>query len=132
MRRLWQHRGRQVYLREAGTDGVEEALRRAGRAAGEGGVQSALPALQDKGFSEAEWRCVWAQAGLSARERQYVESWLQGVGGAELAALAGVSAESVKTWRKRAFSKIRRALADDQPAAPPPRPSPAGTRANRR
>ncbi len=55
-------------------------------------------------------RQIIGKAGLSDREKQYVNGFLQGKTPRELAAQAGVSTETVKTWRKRAFQKLRTVL----------------------
>jgi RNA polymerase sigma factor (sigma-70 family) len=47
------------------------------------------------------------QAGLSQRERLYLKWLMEGRPLKEMAAIAHVSVETVKTWRKRAMHKLR-------------------------
>jgi RNA polymerase sigma factor (sigma-70 family) len=60
-------------------------------------------------FCEEEWRSLLAS--LSEREVLAVEKIaIDGMSMAELARREGVSADTVKTWKQRAFAKIRAAL----------------------
>lgn len=57
-------------------------------------------------FCEMEWRSLLTS--LSEREALAVEKLvIDGLTMSELAQIEGVSAETVKTWKKRAFQKIR-------------------------
>ncbi|MDQ0189376.1 sigma-70 family RNA polymerase sigma factor [Alicyclobacillus cycloheptanicus] len=60
--------------------------------------------------ASAELQLTLDAAGLSPRERQYVEGALCGYTNAEICRAQGVSSETVKTWRKRAFRKVRGVL----------------------
>lgn len=72
--------------------------------------------LEDSGsakeYESAEWRLCLAAIPLSPRERMAVEGALEGRGIAEIAQAEGVSVETVKTWRKRAWKKAREALCE--------------------
>jgi RNA polymerase sigma factor (sigma-70 family) len=57
-------------------------------------------------FCDMEWRSLLAS--LSEREALAVEKLvIDGLSMRELAQMEGVSSETVKTWKKRAFAKIR-------------------------
>ncbi|WP_067930146.1 sigma-70 family RNA polymerase sigma factor [Alicyclobacillus kakegawensis] len=61
-------------------------------------------------YSLIEWRLVLPAAGLSERERVVTEAMASGWRIKELAQALGVSAETVKTVRKRALRKLREHL----------------------
>ena len=64
-------------------------------------------------FSELEWRSLLAS--LSEREMLVVERIvIDGMTMAELARQEHVSPDTVKTWKKRAFAKIRAELGKDK------------------
>ncbi|GGJ13708.1 hypothetical protein GCM10010885_23800 [Alicyclobacillus cellulosilyticus] len=121
MRRLWRYDDRVVHVSGRGEDAeaeqAEEALSRlaAGRAQADGrmaaGAGGCGPESLDP-MAAADWRLTVRAAGLSDRERLWLAAAAAGYGPMELAAACGVSAETVRTWRKRTLYKLRAALAE--------------------
>jgi RNA polymerase sigma factor (sigma-70 family) len=64
-------------------------------------------------YALAEWRALFAAAGLSPRERLAMTTLMNGWKTGEVAKAMCVSAETVKTWRKRAMEKLRKVMAED-------------------
>lgn len=104
MRRLWTVAARNVYA-DAPVDGDES---------GTGSRWDTVAAGAGSGVAfdaadvELELTSLLDDAKLSPRERFAIEAGLMGYSLAELAQSEGVSVETVKTWRKRAFAKLRR------------------------
>lgn len=61
-------------------------------------------------FSALEWRDLLRQAKLTEREAMAITLSRDGWSSTAIAKQMGMSAETVKTWRKRAFRKLRKAL----------------------
>ncbi|MCL6518167.1 sigma-70 family RNA polymerase sigma factor [Alicyclobacillus sp.] len=106
MRREWTIRARAVYERgESTEEGLDAAWDRLRLREGD--------ALEVEGMEEmvaAEWRVLFLQARLSAREQLGVWSLVEGWTLPELASRCGVSLETCRTWRKRGLRKLRAAL----------------------
>ncbi|WDL95228.1 RNA polymerase sigma factor [Alicyclobacillus sp. ALC3] len=90
MRRLWTVEARSVALQDYHLDDGSDWL---GRSSGMAGV---------------ELRMMMEAAHLSPREAQSIRGQLMGLSCSEIAKEQGVSVETVKTWRKRAFRKLRK------------------------
>lgn len=72
-------------------------------------LESLTDPQAEQAFSEAEWRSLLAS--LSDREALVIEQVvIDGLSMAELARRENVSADTVKTWKQRAFVKIRKEL----------------------
>jgi RNA polymerase sigma factor (sigma-70 family) len=61
-------------------------------------------------YSDVEVKLWLDSVALSPRERLGVESLLAGWSRSDVATALGVSIESVKTWRKRAFRKLKNSI----------------------
>jgi RNA polymerase sigma factor (sigma-70 family) len=73
-------------------------------------LQLACP-YANHAYADVEWAECFAI--LSEREKLAAKKLLmEGLKQGELAAMCGVSVETVKTWRKRALQKLRRELED--------------------
>lgn len=114
MRRLWTVQGRSVTLQDYdGEDGGAGGLAGTGTTDfGELDDGSAWTAVGG-GFSGVELRMMIEAAGLSPREADGLRGLLMGLTCSEIAQLQGVSVETVKTWRKRAFRKLRTAWSEE-------------------
>ena len=106
MRREWKHSERTAYAR----------LDREGEEHAESPTAEDKLALRswlehpDEEFERVEWRDLITRAGLSEREAYSIQEGAKGRSSTAIAKDMGVSPETVKTWRKRAFRKIRKAL----------------------
>lgn len=69
-------------------------------------------AVADYVIEQMMWCTLLERSGLSPKERVYVVETLSGKKLGEIAATHQVSVETVKTWRKRALRKLRKALAE--------------------
>lgn len=90
MRRLWTAEARSVALQDYHLD--------------DGGVGT----VGCGEIASVELRMMIADAHLSPREAQSIRGQLMGLSCSEIAKEQGVSVETVKTWRKRAFRKLRK------------------------
>lgn len=106
MRREWKHTERTAYAR----------LDREGEEHAESPTAEDKLALRswlehpDAEFEGVEWRDLITRASLSEREAYSIQEGAKGRSSTAIAKDMGVSPETVKTWRKRAFRKIRKAL----------------------
>lgn len=105
MRRWWVQRDRTRHL-EDGADRSDALDHWMGKTAD-------LAALAEAAQAMAEWPQVFQAAGLSPRETLAMQALMAGVTMPELATACGVSAETAKTWRKRAIEKLRNALSEE-------------------
>jgi len=106
MRREWTHTERTAHTR----------MEREGDEGAEGMTPEDKLALRtwrahpDEQYESIEWRELLTHAGLTRREAYSIQEGAKGRSSTEIAKEMGVSPETVKTWRKRALRKIRKAL----------------------
>ncbi|WP_281759417.1 sigma-70 family RNA polymerase sigma factor [Alicyclobacillus hesperidum] len=114
MRRLWRAAERQAFAPLATSDDDTHPTD-----IGETLAHVAHVSHNSEPFGDAVDRCLLqdvierlaASAGLSARERMWLDAALCGQTTEELAKAQGVSYDTAKTWRRRAIEKLRRAAA---------------------
>lgn len=106
MRRWWKAEDRQSFFGEGddGDDATTRQLERAWQAQSEG-----MPDTISQWLTQQFIQAIVRDAYLSPRETFWLKGMLTGIPTPALATIAEVSQETVKTWRKRALSKLRQA-----------------------
>lgn len=102
MRREWRARSRVVGLAADGRDGGDSAGDRVDRRGGGDWGQ-----WRSDTFAGVELAMMIDRAGLSPRERLSIDGVLCGLSSTDISRIHGVSADTAKTWKKRAVRKLR-------------------------
>lgn len=106
MRRLWRVEDRRKDVQAFEGEDDAQAFERVVAGSNAGPVGGRPEAVWT---TSAALREMIARAGLSGRESDWVHLFLAGWPPEAMARAYNVSAETVKTWRKRALSKLRKA-----------------------
>ncbi|WAH36842.1 sigma-70 family RNA polymerase sigma factor [Alicyclobacillus dauci] len=104
MRRWWRVADRQKWITPMDDEDDTEALERMWDEHGQSG-----PSIEDAWLLEHDLNSVIAYASLSERETSWLHAFLRGYTLDMIRRRYGVSSETVKTWRKRALAKLKRA-----------------------